>query len=304
MNSTAYIAHYCYGKAQFQLGEYENAAKHYKLVQDRERYSECYWELRSSWLRSNMKMILLVVIGISSALLLLWIIRKQYDFLKPAKRKWVTLKEKYRLLKELTVDAAHMIRHPIDCLYDLKFGLRGSKLSAGILYIVAFIVYLCNNAFTSFVFGGGLYYYQDPFLISLVAIIPVILFVIGSYLISSINDGEGTIKNVYVSVGYTFVPYIVYTPILIVVSHVFTIKEIFIYNFCNFLIIGYTIALLFLSVKETHCYTPRKTVGNLLLTVAFMIIATIAFIILYILWKELLGFLFELLEEVKYRALS
>ena len=87
-------------------------------------------------------------------------------------------------------------------------------------------------------------------------------------------------------------------------SHVMTNKEAFIYNFCRLLIIGYTLILLYLSVKETHSYTPGKTIGNLLLTVAFMIIAVLALIILYILWNELLDFLSEVFEEVRYRAFS
>jgi heme/copper-type cytochrome/quinol oxidase subunit 4 len=126
--------------------------------------------------------------------------------------------------------------------------------------------------------------------------------VIGSYLISSINDGEGTIKNVYVSVGYAFSAFILFLPVLTVVSHVLTTKEEFIYRFSLFLIIGYTLILIFLSVKETHCYTPKKTIAVLLLTIGFMIIAVLACIILYILWKDLLGFVSELFEEVKYRA--
>lgn len=304
MNPTAYMAHNGYAKAMFQLGEYEEAALHYKLIRDRNRYSDCFWELRSSWFRTNMKSILLVVISITAVLLCLWIVRKRHDFLRPLKEKLAKLKKSHSLLRELTDDAFYMVRHPLDCFYDLKYGFRGSRMSAGILYAAAFIVYLCSNAFTSFVFGGGLSYYQNPVSISLVAILPVILFVTGSYLISSINDGEGTINNVYVAVGYSFVPYIIYTPILIVLSQALTIKEIFIYDFTNFLIAGYTLVLIFLSVKEIHCYSPGKTIGNILLTLAFMIIAILAFIILYILWKELLGFLLELFEEVKYRAFT
>jgi hypothetical protein len=62
--------------------------------------------------------------------------------------------------------------------------------------------------------------------------------------------------------------------------------------------------MVFLAVKETHAYTPKKTVANLLLTLAFMAIAVLAAIILYILWKELVSFVLQILEEVKYRVFS
>lgn len=304
MNPAAYMAHNGYAKAMFQLGEYKIAAEHYKLIQDAALYSECYWEIRSNWLRENMKSILILLLAAVFLYLTLWLVRRKHDFWSPIKKQWTDLKTRYGLLKNLLVDTPYMIRHPIDCFYDLKHGTRGGVLSAGVLYITAFAVYMVSRGYTSFVFGGGLSRWQNPFLIGLIVVLPVCLFVIGSYLISSIHDGEGTIKNVYIAVGYAFVPYIFYTPFLIVFSHVLTHKEGFTYNFIQLLILGYTLLLMFLSVKEIHCYAPGKTVANLLLTLFFMVIAILASIILYILWKELVSFLLELFEEVRYRGFS
>lgn len=304
MNSSAYMAHNGYAKTMFQLGEYEIAAEHYKLIQNRTLYSDCYFEIRSQWLRENMQKVLIIVITIVILLFAIWLVRKKADFILPVKEGWIRYKNRHRIIRDLTENTKYMIHHPIDCLYDLKFGARGSMFSANVLYVIAFFVYLFDQALTSFVFGGGLEYWQNPIVVFLIAIIPMCLFIIGTYLISSINDGEGTLKNVYIAVAYGLVPYIKYGPILIIISHVLTYKELFIYDFTYFLMIGYTIVLLFLSIKETHCYTPKKTISNILLTIAFMIIAILALIILYILWKELFVFVFELIEEVKYRVFS
>ncbi|TAH75059.1 MAG: hypothetical protein EWM47_00700 [Anaerolineaceae bacterium] len=302
LNPSAYMAHNGYADAMFQLGEYEIAAEHYKLMYDQERYSECYMELRSEWLRNNMNRILTFIILLTVLIFVLWLIGRKVDYMNRVHTWWEGLKKKHRILKELIEDTSFMIRHPIDCVYYLKTGQRGSMQSAGILYIIAYLVYMFYRGFTSFVFGGGIGYWQNPFIISIIIILPVILFVVGSYLISSINDGEGTIKNVYVSVGYSFSAYILFLPPLTIISHVLTTKEEFLYQFSYTLIIAYTLILIFLSVKETHCYTPGKTIANILLTIAFMIIAILAVIILYILWKELFAFMSELYEEVKYRV--
>lgn len=304
LNPSAYMAHNGYAQAMFQLGDYETAAEHYRLMQDEDRYSDCYWEIRSEWLRKHMNRILMGCIGTGILLFLMWLLQRKYGYRTYLHAWWMKKQEQYRLVKELFVDTFFLLRHPIDGIYYLKTGRRGSVRGAGILYFTAYLVYMLYRLYSSFVFGGGIGYRQNPAVISLSVIIPVGLFVFGSYLISSINDGEGTLKNVYVSVGYAFSGYIIFIPVLTVLSHMLTTKEIFIYEFCYALIIGYTLILVFLSVKETHCYTPGKTVGNLLLTAAFMIIAILAFIILYILWKELFSFLSELLEEVKYRVFS
>ncbi len=304
LSPSAYMAHNGFAQAMFELGEYETAAEHYRIMGDGWKYSECYWELRSSWLREHMDRILMLCIGIAIVLLALWFVQKKSNYRKYIREEWEKQCKRHRLLKELMVDSRFMLRHPIDGIYYLKTGRRGSVRGATILYIAAYIVYMIYRLYTSFVFGGGINQWQSPAAISVIVILPVILFVVGSYLISSINDGEGTIKNVYVSFGYALSGYITYIPVLTLVSHVLTKKESFLYGLCYFMIIGYTLVLIFLAVKETHCYTPGKTVSNILLTIAFMVIAVLAFIILYILWKELLGFAAELLEEVKYRVIT
>ncbi|MDD4494548.1 MAG: hypothetical protein PHV32_09430 [Eubacteriales bacterium] len=304
LNPSAYMAHNGYAQAMFQLGEYEIAAEHFKLMYEPWSYSDCYMELRSSWLRNNMDSILLITMLLSVFLFVLWLVRRKADYLKKPRIWWKELKKKHRIIKYLFEDSSFMIRHPIDCVYYLKTGQRGSIQGASILYAVAYIVYMFYRAFTSFVFGGGIGYWNNPLAITMIAVIPVVLFVVGSYLISSINDGEGTLKNVYVSVGYAFSSYIVFMPLLTIFSNVLTTKEAFIYEFSRALIIGYTIVLIFISVKETHCYTPKKTIANILLTIAFMIIAILSVIVLYILWKELFGFIAELYEEVKYRVFT
>lgn len=302
MNPSSYMAHNGYGKAMFQMGEFKTAAEHYKIIQSGDRYSDCFWELRSNWLRLNMKKILFYIFGLTAVLFIIWLLRRKYDLYKPIRNGWSRLCKSNRLMKDLFVDTLYMLRHPIDCIYDLKLGHRGSVPASGILFGLAFIVCMVSRSFTSFVFEGGFSYWQDPVMVIITIIVPIMLFVIGSYLISSINDGEGSFKNVFTAVGYAFTPYIIFTPVMTVLSHIMTNKEQFIYDFSNYLIIGYTLLLIFLSVKEVHCYTPKKTIGNIMLTMAFMIIVVLAFTIMYILWREVISFLLEFIEEVKYRV--
>ena len=55
------------------------------------------------------------------------------------------------------------------------------------------------------------------------------LAIISHYLISSIRDGEGKLQDIYCSLAYSLVPYIILKPIAIVLSHMLTYNEGF-YN--------------------------------------------------------------------------
>jgi len=304
MNPMTSMAHTGYAATLFQLGEYERAAHHYRLNGQASLYSKCFWEMRSAWLRANMYTILLGGIGVFLLLIIVSCVRKSRDFLSPIRTRWIKAKQKHKLLRDIICEPFNMIRHPIDCLYDLKHKKRGSPISAGILYLLALAVCFLSRMSTSFVFGGGIGRWVDPGMLLITTTVPAALFWIGSYLVSSIHDGEGTVIQAFTSFGYALTPYIVFTPILTILSHALTQREQFIFQFLSFLVIGYTCVLVILSVKETYGYDGRQTVSNLLLTAGFMLIAALAIIILFILWRQLLSFISEIFEEVRYRVMQ
>ncbi|MEN6418122.1 MAG: hypothetical protein ABFC73_04285 [Clostridiaceae bacterium] len=304
MNPATYMAHEGVAAALFQLGRYQESAVHAQIISDRSLYSACFWELRSAWLREHIQMIVLLSIGLIVALAVLHRVRKKHDFLLPLKHTWTESKRKHPMLGQLIDDPLYQIRHPIDGVYYLKIQRRGSFGAAAVLYCLAFAVYLLCRAGTSFVFGGGFWLYSSPVAVSLIVLVPTALFVVGSYLISSINDGEGTLRQSFIAIGYSLSAFILFWPVLAGLSWLFTYAELFQYQALQTLVLGYTGIMAFLAVKETHAYTPKKTVANLLLTLAFIVIAVLAVIILYILWQELGRFVLQILEEVKYRVFS
>ena len=304
MNPTAFISHEGYARNLFQMGKYEEAAEHYTTIHMAKEYSDCFWELRSQWMRSNMQTILLIMAGLVALAFIDSFLQKKYGYRNGLKESWRALKRRAPLVKQLVSDTVYFIRHPLDGVYYLKTGQRGSMAAATVLYLMAYLVYMLCRAFTSFVFGGGFGVWNDPLSVTLIVAIPMVLFVIGSYLISSINDGEGSLKQAYIVMGYALSAYIMFWPILTLLSNGLTITEIFTYKLLTAVILGYTALLFFIGIKEIHMYSIKKTISNILLTLAFMVIAVMAAIILYILWRGLVGFVLELFEEVRYRVFS
>lgn len=304
MNPSAYMSNLGYAKALFQLGRYEEAAEHFEAIRYASGYSDCFWEIRSDWMRANMIWILLGLVLFALVCLLLNLLQRRYGWRDALAERYARYCGRHSLLRELTSDVFYFLRHPIDGVYYLKIGQRGSVMAASILYLAALLVYMVCRGLTSFVFGGGYSYYNDPFAILVIVIVPSALFLVGSYLVSSIHDGEGSFRAVYVTFGYCLSMFILCWPVLTLLSHALTLTEIFIYRLLAFLILGYTGLLIFISIKEAQAYNLRKTVSNILLTIFFMVVAILAAIVLYILWRELLSFLSEVFEEVRYRVFS
>lgn len=298
------FAHYGYGKALFQMGKYKESLEHFKFCYDQPDYSLSYWEIRGEWLRNNLYGILIGIICLSIVIVVLKLISKKYDIFSGISTIWRSAKGKSRLLSDLTY-TFHMLRHPIDSLYDLKKSIHGSVLSASILYILAFVVWMMDSIFRAFIFNKFNFGpWANPMVLSITVIVPAVLYVIGNYLISSINNGIGTFKNVYTAIAYSFSPYIIFTPLLTIVSFMLTANEVFIINISEAVILIYTGVLVFLAAKETHDYDIKETIKNILLTIVFIILSVLTILIMYMLWNELYKFIVDIAEEVAYRVFS
>lgn len=302
INPRAMMSHSGYADTLFQLGDYKLAAKHYKMIAFNDSYSESYWQLRSEWLRKNLYKVLIyfIIAMIILGALNMW--RRKHDFLAPLHYWWINLKKKYRVISDLTY-TGHMIRHPLDSLFDLKRGIHGSVYAATVLYIVAFAVRMSDSVFRSFLYNRReIHEWTDPVALIIGIVAPIVLFVIGNYLIGSINDGEAYFKDIYIGVAYSFSFYIFFTPIMTVISYSLTYNEEFLVIMYGNIILWYTALLIFLTAKEMHCYSIRRTITNMLLTLAFIIIVIIAVIVLYALWDSIINFSSDILEEVRYRV--
>ena len=121
-------------------------------------------------------------------------------------------------------------------------------------------------------------------------------------MVATINDGEGTIKNIFVSVAYSMVPYMIMAPIAIVLSYVLTQNEAFLITLVWYIGILWSAALVILSILNVHNYTFKQTVKNVLLTLFFAIVALILVAILYLVWDKFIEFIGEVISEVEYRV--
>lgn len=299
----AAFAHWGYGLALWQTGRYAEAKYHLELVRDFDYASDAYWELRNAWLMRRLPALIVSFAALWLVLLLIRIVRSRRDFLSAALHAWRKLSTRYRLVSDLGF-MKRMVYNPVDALYELKAGARGSVLSACVLYVLALAVWLVDSILTAPMFNSMRFAetWANPAVITALALIPVALFVIGNYFVSSISDGEGSFRNVFVAMAYALSFYIVVTPFTTLLSHALTLNEAFVHYLLKLVINGYTFVLGFTAAKEIHGYSVGGTVKNLALTAFFMVLASTAMVVLYMMWSELAGFVATLAEEVRYRV--
>ncbi|WP_274365158.1 YIP1 family protein [Paenibacillus thermotolerans] len=294
------LAHRGLGDAYYKQQMYEAALDEYKIANDKEGYSDAYWEIRNRWLQENLLTSFFTLAGIYVLWRLLKWIHRRTGLFRPV----VFVKNKITgltLVKQLLF-LFYFIKNPIDAYYGIKEEKKASVLSASILYIVFFAEYLLSLYYTGFIFNSVDFSEMQLSREIAVFFVPLAFWVISNYLISTINDGEGKFKDVYIGTIYALTPYLVFKPIVIVASNVLTINDAFLFSFSNTIIFAWSGLLLFLMVKELHDYTIRETIINILITLFGMLILSLVLFIVYVLLDQVFDFVYSVIREAAVRA--
>lgn len=298
LNGMSYVAHQGYGKVLYQQMRFKEAAEEFRIIGDKSSYSECMWEIRNNWFQSSLPVVLVLLI----VLFILSFVRKillKKGMIK--KRRPLEI----RVVKELKRNWSYMVKmlkNPFDELYDLKKKNHGSVTSATVIFVLAFVIYLVDMFGRSFSFQLVSPGSSSILSIGVLFLVPALLWVIGNYMISAINDGEGTFRSVYVATAYSLVPYVIFAPIVIASTYVFTLNEAVIVHYLWAIAVAWSALLICISVKEIHNYTVKETVKIILLTLFFMIMAIIVCVILYLIGQQVVIFFKDIISEVTYHA--
>jgi sugar lactone lactonase YvrE len=288
------------GEAEFKLGNYDAAMEAYYQGGYKTGYSDSFWQIRNQWLNHN-------IITCAFILLLIFVFNKIFRFTKKKYGYFHKVDEvierigSIKLCRELRYLGA-FIKHPIDSYYGIRFQHKTSLLSATILYFISFIIYIVNKYFAGYIFKEAEEGYFNV-MFDLFSVGGLVLFlVICNYLVSTIREGEGSLKVVYMSVAYTFMPYIIIKPILFVLTHVLTLNEMVILDIGNSVINIWTFILIFLMITEIHNYSFSGAVKNILITLVTALVMAIIIFIIYLMFNQLVDFVYSLVKEVMYRA--
>ena len=293
-NSNYDAAYIGIGQSLARSGKYEEALEYYKAAYDTANYSVAYKELRKEWM-SRFFLLIPVVIVIVCVLI--------SKFLQHAAKinKAVSVSGKKRTFKDELYYVFHVMFHPMDGFWDLKHEKRGSVKAA--------LVYLVITVFALFYRAVGSGYVMDPqgngyasFMMQiLVVFVPVILFVVGNWCLTTLFEGEGSFKDIFVTVGYSVLPIAITTIPVTFFSNFVVSEELDILNLIVAIGFIWAAMLIFFGTMVTHDYSMGK---NLIITVCSIVgMAFIMFlgVLFTSLVMDMVSFVTSIVSEINYR---
>lgn len=191
--------------------------------------------------------------------------------------------------------------HPIDCFWEMKYNKQGSLWKAIGLAVLFFLVLIFDRQVRAFPFNAS---YNTPLDLGYqlrMFLIPAALFCLGNWTITTLMDGKGTMRDIFLVLAYALVPVILIRVPTAVLSNLLTLNEAAYLQIIDYAAIAWAAVLLFVGIMTVHQYSFMKTVATLFLTVCSALIIVFVCLLLFSLLQELIGFLYSVYREITLR---
>lgn len=207
---------------------------------------------------------------------------------------------KNKILQRISY-AFYLTSHPIKGFWGLKNENIGDvKIATVFLFFLTFVTVL-SKQYTAYLFRSVPV--QEVNLLQEVSIV-LLLFMgwcVANWCLTTLFEGEGRFRDIYIATAYALVPYSVVTLFMIPLSYMFTMDEMSLYNGIGYLVLFWTAVLIICSVLVTHQYTLSKSL--LMIVCIILCMCMFAFIILlfFNLIQQITGFITNLEHEISLR---
>ena len=289
-NNNFDLAYIGIGKALFNQGKYEEAKEMLQSAYEVDYWSKAFGEQRKDVIAKWMLPLVIVLIAALAFF---------FKFLgwTKKKNKATSLKVGRKTYIEELLYAFYLPFHPFDGFWDLKHEKRGSVRAASTiigLTIVAFIYQAIGEGY-SFNPRGS---YTTVFVQILSIAVPVILWTVSNWCLTTLFDGEGSLKDIYIATGYSLAPLPLFVVISTVLTNVLTSTEGTIPNMLITIAFVWVVILVFFGTLVTHDYTLNKNFITVLGTIVAAAVVMFVAILFSSLVVKMAGFLISLVTEI------
>lgn len=195
----------------------------------------------------------------------------------------------------------YVILHPFDGFWDLVHEKRGSLAAAHTFLALFLITYVLKLMLTNFQFISAPIQYINIYQRCASLLFPFLVLCLANWSLSTLFDGKGHFRDIYMAMCYALVPYILIQLPLIFISNVISFDEASYYNVLMSISVIWCLFLAFVGLMQVHDYTPGKTLIFLFFTIFGALVILFLILVFFSLLSDALGFFVSLYREISFR---
>lgn len=251
---------------------------------------------------STTSLIILIAVAILLivGLILIWRFNKEKTFVEILK----IVKAKLKVFWQNTVKyPLYILTHPIKGYTEFKTEKKG-KMSVAIFLLAMFVL----EQIIAFKYTGPAFNVNDQTKFNSIqmliyGVVPVVLLAVANWTVTTLMDGKGKMKEIFMMICYSFHPMIVLGFVNIILSNFLTVDETQFITLINIVAIVLMAYMVFMGLVVVHEYGILKTVGSVILTALAACVIMFVALLIFDLSQQIYGFVYSLYKEIATRFL-
>jgi len=203
--------------------------------------------------------------------------------------------------KESLRYALYVMTHPFDGFWDLTHEKRGSMAAANTLLILTFLTNIWSMRYTNFMFNDVRWERVNIWTEILGLLAPLLLYVVANWCLTTLFDGKGRMKDVYMGMCYSLTPYILIMNPITIISNFVTSEEGAFLIYFNYLALAWAGGLILVSVMQIHDYSLMKAILAIVFSAAGMMIIVFLVMLFFSLVSDAVAFFISVGKEILFR---
>ncbi|MBQ2954537.1 MAG: YIP1 family protein [Clostridia bacterium] len=197
--------------------------------------------------------------------------------------------------------ATYCMLHPFDGFWDLTHEKRGSMAAAHTIVIAVLITRLLALEHTSFLFNNVYWPEVNILQQCLSVLLPLVIFVLGNWGLTTLFEGKGTLANVYMATCYALAPFVLLQLPMIVLSNWVTVDEAAFYSVMNMVSLVWSGGLIVIAMMQIHDFGLGKTLLFIVLTIFAMMVIIFLLLLFFTLVGDAVGYFTSIYKEITFR---
>lgn len=198
--------------------------------------------------------------------------------------------------------AFYILRHPLDGFWDMKHEKKASLKTGVFLILLALGAIIFNRQTRGFIFNHNYNVPLDILFQIQILILPILLFCISNWAITTLMDGKGTFYDIFMVVCYSLVPMILFNLASPLISNILSLKDMAYLTIFDITGVVWTLLMIFLGIQVIHEYSIGKMLWTLVLTAASAAIIIFICLLFFSLLQELGSFVYTIYREIALRT--
>ena len=197
--------------------------------------------------------------------------------------------------------ALHCCVRPFDGFWDLTHEKRGSVGAANTIVSLVLLTNLLKLGFTSFIFQPVNWNEVNLLLEIMTFLLPFVVYCVANWCLTTLFEGKGTLKDIYMGTAYAMTPYVLIQLPLIVLSNVVTEEEGAFYTYFGYFSMVWCGLLIMASVMMIHDFLLGKAFASLVFTGVGMLVIVFLLVLFFSLISDGFSYFYSIYKEIIYR---